>query len=87
MAAGPPLRGSEEEAVIRATAAALAAAKEPLRLIERDVPPPAAGEVTLKLEACALGLSDWDVADFSFEARIADLEAVVDDAGFDRFTR
>lgn len=48
--------------MIRATAAALVAPKEPLRLIERDVPPPAAGEVTLKLEACALGLSDWDVA-------------------------
>ena len=31
------------------------------------------------------GLSDWDVDDFSLEARIADLEAVVDDAGLDRF--
>jgi pimeloyl-ACP methyl ester carboxylesterase/DNA-binding CsgD family transcriptional regulator len=31
------------------------------------------------------GLSDWDVKDFSFEARIADLEAVVDAAGLDRF--
>jgi len=31
------------------------------------------------------GLSDWDVEDFGLEARIADLEAVVDDAGFDRF--
>jgi pimeloyl-ACP methyl ester carboxylesterase/DNA-binding CsgD family transcriptional regulator len=31
------------------------------------------------------GLSDWDVSDFSLEARIGDLEAVADDAGFDRF--
>jgi pimeloyl-ACP methyl ester carboxylesterase/DNA-binding CsgD family transcriptional regulator len=31
------------------------------------------------------GLSDWDVSDFSLEARIGDLEAVADDAGFERF--
>ena len=31
------------------------------------------------------GLSDWDVDDFSTEARLSDLEAVVDDAGVDRF--
>ena len=31
------------------------------------------------------GLSDWEVDDFGLEARIADLEAVVDDAGVDRF--
>jgi pimeloyl-ACP methyl ester carboxylesterase/DNA-binding CsgD family transcriptional regulator len=31
------------------------------------------------------GLSDWDVHDFGLEARIADIEAVVDDAGLDRF--
>jgi len=31
------------------------------------------------------GLSDWEVDDFSFDARIADLEAVVDDAGLERF--
>ena len=43
-------------------AAALVAAKEPLKLISRVLPPPAKGEVTLKLEACALGMSDWDVA-------------------------
>ena len=43
-------------------AAALVAAKEPLKLVTRTVGPPAKGEVTLKLEACALGLSDWDVA-------------------------
>src|SRR6185369_12604288 len=31
------------------------------------------------------GLSDWDVTDFNFEARIADLEAVVEASGLDRF--
>ena len=31
------------------------------------------------------GLSDWDIADWSLEARVADLEAVADDAGLDRF--
>jgi pimeloyl-ACP methyl ester carboxylesterase/DNA-binding CsgD family transcriptional regulator len=31
------------------------------------------------------GLSDWDVDDFSLEARVADLEAVVDRVGLDRF--
>jgi pimeloyl-ACP methyl ester carboxylesterase/DNA-binding CsgD family transcriptional regulator len=31
------------------------------------------------------GLSDRDVTDHSLEARVADLEAVVDDAGLDRF--
>jgi pimeloyl-ACP methyl ester carboxylesterase/DNA-binding CsgD family transcriptional regulator len=31
------------------------------------------------------GLSDWDVADLSFEAWVHDLEAVVDAAGFQRF--
>ena len=31
------------------------------------------------------GLSDWAVDDFTFEARVADLEAVVDDAGLERF--
>lgn len=31
------------------------------------------------------GLSDWDVEDFGLEARIGDLEAVVDAAGVDRF--
>lgn len=44
------------------TAAALVRAKEPLQLISRTLPAPARGEVTLKLEACALGLADWDVA-------------------------
>ena len=31
------------------------------------------------------GLSDWDAAEFSFEAWLQDLETVVDDAGADRF--
>ncbi|WP_292678308.1 alpha/beta fold hydrolase [Nocardioides sp.] len=31
------------------------------------------------------GLSDWDVEDHSLEARVGDLEAVADDAGFERF--
>ncbi|HEY5881165.1 MAG TPA: alpha/beta fold hydrolase [Nakamurella sp.] len=31
------------------------------------------------------GLSDWDVTDFSLEARLGDLAAVADDAGFDTF--
>jgi pimeloyl-ACP methyl ester carboxylesterase/DNA-binding CsgD family transcriptional regulator len=31
------------------------------------------------------GLSDWDVLDFSLEARVADLEAVTEDVGLDRF--
>ena len=31
------------------------------------------------------GLSDWDVEDYSLEAWTGDLEAVADDAGFDRF--
>ncbi len=31
------------------------------------------------------GLSDWDIGDYSLEARIADLEAIVESAGLDRF--
>jgi pimeloyl-ACP methyl ester carboxylesterase/DNA-binding CsgD family transcriptional regulator len=31
------------------------------------------------------GLSDWEIDDHSLEARVGDLEAVADDAGFDRF--
>jgi len=31
------------------------------------------------------GLSDWDVEDYSLEARIGDLTAVIEDAGLDRF--
>lgn len=32
------------------------------------------------------GLSDWNVADISFDAMVADLESVADAAGLDRFT-
>jgi pimeloyl-ACP methyl ester carboxylesterase len=32
------------------------------------------------------GLSDWEVEDFSLDAWVADLEAVVDAAGVERFT-
>ena len=31
------------------------------------------------------GMSDWDVTDFSLEARYGDLEAVVEATGFERF--
>ena len=31
------------------------------------------------------GLSEWEVEDFSLDARVSDLEAVVADAGLDRF--
>ena len=31
------------------------------------------------------GLSDWNVTDFSLEARLRDLEAVIDSLGFERF--
>jgi pimeloyl-ACP methyl ester carboxylesterase/DNA-binding CsgD family transcriptional regulator len=36
----------------------------------------------LRMDARACGLSDWDVADLSFEAYVRDLEAVVDAAAF-----
>ena len=39
----------------------------------------------LRMDERACGLSDWDVADVSFEAWVRDLEAVVDAAGFERF--
>ena len=39
----------------------------------------------LRMDERACGLSDWDVADISFEAWVRDLEAVVDAAGVDRF--
>ena len=39
----------------------------------------------IRYDERGFGLSDWDVTDFSFEARLADLEAVVDAAGLDRF--
>jgi pimeloyl-ACP methyl ester carboxylesterase/DNA-binding CsgD family transcriptional regulator len=31
------------------------------------------------------GLSEWNIDDFSLDARVADLEAVIDDLGLDRF--
>jgi pimeloyl-ACP methyl ester carboxylesterase/DNA-binding CsgD family transcriptional regulator len=45
------------------------------------------GEIStmVRYDERGFGLSDWEVDDFSFEARIADLEAVVDDAGLERF--
>jgi pimeloyl-ACP methyl ester carboxylesterase/DNA-binding CsgD family transcriptional regulator len=39
----------------------------------------------LRMDERACGLSDWDVADISFEAWVRDLEAVVDAAGVERF--
>ncbi len=40
---------------------------------------------TIRYDERGFGLSDWDVTDFSFEKRIADLEAVVEAAGLERF--
>jgi pimeloyl-ACP methyl ester carboxylesterase/DNA-binding CsgD family transcriptional regulator len=39
----------------------------------------------IRFDERGFGLSDWDVTDFSLESRIGDLEAVADDAGFERF--
>jgi pimeloyl-ACP methyl ester carboxylesterase/DNA-binding CsgD family transcriptional regulator len=39
----------------------------------------------IRYDERGFGLSDWEVSDFSFEARIADLEAVVAAAGLERF--
>jgi DNA-binding winged helix-turn-helix (wHTH) protein len=39
----------------------------------------------LRYDARGNGLSDWDIADFSFEAFVSDLESIVDAAGVDRF--
>jgi len=39
----------------------------------------------LRYDERGCGLSDWEVADFSFDAWVRDLEAVVDAAGLDRF--
>jgi pimeloyl-ACP methyl ester carboxylesterase/DNA-binding CsgD family transcriptional regulator len=45
------------------------------------------GEVAtvIRYDERGYGLSDWDVEDFGLEARIADLESIVDHAGLDRF--
>ncbi|HEY7132398.1 MAG TPA: alpha/beta fold hydrolase [Candidatus Limnocylindrales bacterium] len=39
----------------------------------------------IRYDERGFGLSDWDVDDFSVQARLADLEAVVASAGLDRF--
>lgn len=39
----------------------------------------------LRYDARGSGLSDWEIAELSFEAWVRDLEAVVDAAGMDRF--
>lgn len=39
----------------------------------------------VRYDARGSGLSDWDVARFSFEAWVEDLEAVVDEVGLERF--
>jgi class 3 adenylate cyclase/alpha-beta hydrolase superfamily lysophospholipase len=45
-----------------------------------------AGSYTLvRYDQRGMGLSDWEAADLSLEARVGDLEAVVDAAGIERF--
>jgi len=39
----------------------------------------------IRYDERGFGMSDWNVDDFSIEARVSDLEAVVDAAGLDRF--
>ncbi len=39
----------------------------------------------IRYDERGFGLSDWNAEDFSLDARVADLEAVVEDLGFDRF--
>lgn len=46
---------------MRAHAVALTRPKEALERLELDLPSPGPGEVRLRIEACALGLRDWDV--------------------------
>jgi pimeloyl-ACP methyl ester carboxylesterase/DNA-binding CsgD family transcriptional regulator len=43
------------------------------------------GHLVLRYDQRGTGLSDWDVADISFEAMVRDLETVVDAAGIERF--
>jgi pimeloyl-ACP methyl ester carboxylesterase/DNA-binding CsgD family transcriptional regulator len=40
---------------------------------------------TVRYDERGHGLSDWSVPDFAFESRVADLEAVVEASGFERF--
>ncbi len=44
------------------------------------------GRELVRYDARGNGLSDWDVADISFDAFVRDLEAVVDAAGLERFS-
>jgi pimeloyl-ACP methyl ester carboxylesterase/DNA-binding CsgD family transcriptional regulator len=46
----------------------------------------AAGHTLVRYDERGTGLSDRDVADLSFEAMVADLEALVDTLGLERFT-
>jgi pimeloyl-ACP methyl ester carboxylesterase/DNA-binding CsgD family transcriptional regulator len=45
------------------------------------------GEIStlIRYDERGFGLSDWDVSDFSLEARLADLEAVIEASGLERF--
>jgi pimeloyl-ACP methyl ester carboxylesterase/DNA-binding CsgD family transcriptional regulator len=43
------------------------------------------GQTLVRYDERGCGLSDWDVADISFEAWVRDLEAVVEAEGLDRF--
>jgi pimeloyl-ACP methyl ester carboxylesterase/DNA-binding CsgD family transcriptional regulator len=43
------------------------------------------GQTVVRYDERGCGLSDRDVTDFSLDARVADLEAVVDSAGLDEF--
>ncbi|HLW49220.1 MAG TPA: alpha/beta fold hydrolase [bacterium] len=45
----------------------------------------AAGRCLVRYDERGCGLSDWDVKDFSFDAMVRDLEAVVDALNLDRF--
>lgn len=45
----------------------------------------AAEHTLVRYDERGCGLSEWQVEDFSLDAWVADLEAVVDDAGLDRF--
>jgi pimeloyl-ACP methyl ester carboxylesterase/DNA-binding CsgD family transcriptional regulator len=44
----------------------------------------AEGNTVLRYDERGCGLSDWSVEDLSLDARVADLEAVIDAAGFER---
>jgi pimeloyl-ACP methyl ester carboxylesterase/DNA-binding CsgD family transcriptional regulator len=44
-----------------------------------------AGRQLLRFDPRGCGLSDWDAADLSHAAQVADLESIIDGAGLDRF--